>query len=538
MAKTRTETTAKRKPPRGRPFKKGNPGGPGRPRNELSLTHLRNSVLAEKLRDTEFIDEYFQTFMEEAKKKGTWQARMVADRLFAPDILDQIDQVLQRKIREDIDFKSFRIYKRAHEIQRQIIYSHEREIMLMAGRRAGKTEGIALLFAETIERKEAVRCLFIGKTITKAMDLLWKPIIELVKELGHKIIERSRAEGRIVLDNAAEIHFGGNSNTEEREKQRGFQWDVVAIDECQSQQKLDYLIEDIIYPMLIDRKGRLVLSGTGPRVRGSYWDYRWSTPEKYRALRLNWSIEQNPFIPDYQTELARIRENKGLTETSPLYVREYLGRIAYDDDALVIRLSDANWFTDQDLAAWIASQAVTDIRFEAGLDFGFEDADGFGIICYSVSKPEKWLIYEYKARRTGTEELQAEIEKGIAYVQNSPLFERVESKGFMIYADTGAGGKKIGYDLALKGLPIQDAYKANKAMAIELLQAESRTGNLKVREGGPFADECLKTVFARDEQDNLTREIDDDTYHPDLMDAVTYGMRPIWMFTRQDGGKD
>ena len=111
----------------------------------------------------------------------------------------------------------------------------------------------------------------------------------------------------------------------------------------------------------------------------------------------------------------------------------------------------------------------------------------------------------------------------------------MEQKRFLIYADTGAGGKKIGYDLALKGLPIQDAYKASKDLAIELLQDDARMGHLKVREGGPFADECMKTVFSRNERDELTREVDDETYHPDLMDAVTYAMRPVWMFTRRGG---
>lgn len=540
MGKTATEPQTKRKP-RGVPFKKGNPGGPGRPRNDQSLTHLRNVIVAQQFRDNDFMKTYLEKFAEIANTRhDSWQARLVADRLFGEDILHQIDAVLQRREREDKDFLSFRIWRKAHEKQRAFIWCHEREIQLMAGRRAGKTEGTGLLIGEVLIRRDQARCLYIGKTITKAMDLMWKPVLDISHELGLRVVEKSRVDGRLVFDNGAEIHFGGNSNAEEREKHRGPKWDLVIIDECQSQQKLDYLIEDVIYPTLIDRKGILVLAGTGPRVRGTHWDYRWSDTQKFKAFRLNWSIADNPFIPDYQTELERIRKEKQFSETNPLYVREYLGRISYDDDALVVRLGDANWFTDEDLARWIAAQPVTDVRFEAGLDFGFEDADGFAVICYSMNPakfPEVWIIYEYKARRTGTDELVKAIEAGIAYVQTSPLFARLESKKFLIYADTGGGAKKIGYDLSLKGLPIQDAYKANKALAIELLQDEARTGALKVRKGGPLEDECLKTVFARNERDELTREIDDEAYHPDLLDAVAYGMRPIWMFTKHKGGE-
>lgn len=518
------------------PWKKGQSGNPsGRRKNELSITHLRNSVLAQKLKDEQFIETYFKEFLKQAERPASWQAKLVADRLFTPDILHQLDAVLARKDREDTDFRSFRIWRRAHAIQRAFIWSPQQEVQLMAGRRAGKTEGFGLTIGETIVRRQEARCLYIGKTITRAMDVLWKPVRELVTELGFRVKEHSRVEGRLELDNGAEIHFGGNSNAEEREKHRGQKWDLVIVDECQSQAKLDYLVEDIVYPMLIDRKGRLMLGGTGPRVRGTHWDYRWSTPEKFRALRLNFSIADNPYIPDYATELERIRAEKGLSETSPLFVREYLGRISYDDDALVLRLGPANWYTDEDLAKWIAGQAVTDIRFEAGLDVGFEDADGFAVICYSLTRPERWLVYEYKARRTGTEELLGEVQKGIEYVKTSPIFAKVERKKFLIYTDTGGLGKKVGYDLSLKGLPIQDAYKADKSMAIEMLQNEVRTGMFKVHQGGPFADESLKTVFARNERDELTREIDDEAYHPDLMDAVTYGMRPIWMFARKGG---
>ena len=50
-----------------------------------------------------------------------------------------------------------------------------------------------------------------------------------------------------------------------------------------------------------------------------------------------------------------------------------------------------------------------------------------------------------------------------------------------------------------------------------------------IKHNSIFAEEALYTVFARDEQDNLTRQIDDAVYHPDLADALIYSFFPIWV---------
>jgi hypothetical protein len=289
-----------------------------------------------------------------------------------------------------------------------------------------------------------------------------------------------------------------------------------------------------------------MIAGTGPRVRGTYWEAlflgQWSDgrPLYPDALRLNWNMSHNPFIPDFETVLATIRAEKSLSETDPLYQREYLGRIAYDDDALVLRLGDQNAFTDDELRAWIESQSVADIRFTAGLDFGFEDADALEIIAYSITRPERFLIFEWKARRQGTAEVAEAVNRGLEYVRESPLFTRVENKSLLIYADTG-GNKITPTDLSRmndkhgKPLPILPAYKADKDMGFELIQQEARTGHFKARRGGELWEECLRTVYARDDQDRLTRVVDDETYHPDAIPAAIYAMRPVWMFTRGGG---
>ncbi len=520
------------KPPKGWP--KGKSGNPkGRPKGSYSSRTAADKALRAILDEgggDAFFDRLRKDFKGTGKDKYAYHA--LIDHVVGDNVFDRLETIFRKREREDRDFFSYRIHKGCHSVQQQLLLSTEHLRLCMAGRRSGKTEGFVRLAADVKVRHEKAEVLFIGKTSTRCMELFWQPTLDMLDMLGFGVEVKNRSDGLIKTQDGAAFAFKGNANADERQKLRGGKYHLIVVDECQSQAQLKQLVEEIIEPMLIDYGGILALGGTGPRVRGEYWEFLWA--DNRPALRLNWNISQNPFIKDYDKVLARIRAEKALSETDSLYVREYLGQISYDDDALVIRLKPENYFTDDQLAAWIKSVPVTDVRFVAGLDYGFVDADGFGIICYALNRPERWLVYEYTATRTGVRELAEAVKAGVAYVQSSPLFAGLTEKKFLIYADTGGAGKKIGYDLATQyQLPIQDAYKVNKNLAIELLQDETRQGMLRVRAGGAFDEEAKHTVFRRDEQDRLTREIDDDTFHPNLMDGVCYAMRPVWWFARK-----
>jgi len=479
-----------------------------------------------------FYDAFLDRFMTDALSGKFAAQQFFAERLLKPDILETVDNYINRGAREDTDFLSYRIYKDCHDIQQQILLSKNKFRLLMAGRRAGKSAIDDMMGTEKAVTKPDARVLYIGLSFTRCLELFWIPIQNRLKMLGIKPKESRRTEGLIMLPNNSEIHFVGNTTVDERDKIRGSQWDLIIIDEAQSQKALAILIEEILEPTLIDRKGQIVLSGTGPKVRGTYWEQIWSDTEHFRAARYNWSIADNPFIPDYLAVLDQIKEEKGLTDSSPLFIREYLGKICYDDDALVYRLSDQNYYTQDDIAAWIAGQPVTDIKFTAGLDYGYIDSDAFCIVMFSSSRKERFLMYEYKGNRTGVTELAEAMRKGIDSIKNHTLLAGIPeaSRFFYIYADTAGGVKKISSELTAQyQLPIVDAFKADKNFAVEMLQEECRQGYFKVPKDGIFADEALKTVFARNDRDELTRVIDDDAFHPDMVDALLYSMRFVWI---------
>jgi len=522
-----------KKPPVANRFQPGVSGNPkGRPVGASLKSQIQTlfiEMMDEKVKirkkDVQFLTAWKAEFMRSALAGG-WAAKVLTERLFSENILESIDKSLNKSLREDEDFQQYRIMKQGHNFQQKILLDKTRKIYAMAGRRAGKTEGnILKVLSVAIQdnHNAAIICL----TQETAMKLYWKGIEDGLNGLGYAIESANRMEGLFTLGNGSIISLKGNNSITDREKFRGFSWDLVVIDEVQSQHSLPYLINDILEPTLIDRGGTLILTGTGPRVRGTYWEELWTNDKG--ASKYNWNLTQNPYIKNHEKVLDQIKADKGLTDASPLYQREYLGQVVYDDDAQVYRLDENNFYTDEQMVAWINSQPRSDIMFAAGLDYGFSDSDAFVIVMFSKSSHEKFLVYEHKGNRKGVTELADKCKDGLNYIQTNAYFASIPDRSCYIYADGGGGGKKISYELMTQfNLPCLDAYKVNKDMAIELLQEETRRGHFKVRAGSAFADESLKTVFARNEKDELIRTIDDDTYHPDMIDSILYAFRTYW----------
>lgn len=539
------------------PWKPGQSGNPaGRPKGSKShkteIYEMWESIKSTPVgkQGNPFAAEFTKKLMDDALKGKPYAVKFFAEHYFSSDIEEKISEYLDTERDKDRDFLSYRVYKQCHSIQQQILVDHSNKIYLMAGRRSGKSEADQFKGIEKAITTREARILYIGLTITKCEQIFRKPIEEKLTSLGIK--HSFKAEGYLELENGSQIYFGGNSTMPERDRYRGFKWDLVFIDEAQSQPALPILIHEILEPTLLDRKGTLVLSGTGPKIRGTYWEEVWTNIDKYKATRYNWNITQNPFIPDYEEVLEKIKKEHSWADTDPTYLREYLGKISYDDDAMLYRFTDANFYTEQEFTNWINGQPIGDIKFTAGLDYGFADYSAFNIICYSESKPEKFVIWEDKFNRSSVTELAERVKKGIEYVATSQLFNRTQSLPNMPFTFQSAGQMSISKDFYIfcdtneqmiskelyntYGIPTLNAIKYEKALAIEMLQEEVRRGYLKVKDkNSHFYDESLKTVWKRDDKDELTHEIDNDTFHPDMMDSVLYALRQVWIYSNSLG---
>lgn len=481
-----------------------------------------------------FFNAFNETFAREALNPKSQAFKFMTERLYGMNILEDIDAQVNKARREDHDFAHYRVNRMAFDIQQRVLLSKARDIGLMAGRRAGKSETNKLKAIDTVQEPNK-RVLIIGLTVMKTQQLYWDDLTRMLTDLGTDYAD-DKTDSVIKPANGGMIMLGGNANKAEREKYRGQFWDLIIIDEAQSQPELGMFVREIINPMLLDTNGCLMITGSGPKTRGTYWEHYYTHPSP-SGLRLNWNLSHNPHIYNYETALADEMVKHGLTETDALYMREYLGLIVYDDDALVYRMKPENMCTDEDIAKWIAGQSPEDIRFVAGLDFGFRDSDAFAIVMYSEKANEKFLVYEYKQAGTDVTTLCDAIKAGKDYIKTNPLFAGCYHRDFDIYADTS--DQKISMELSHRyGIPVNNAIKYDKAMAVQNLQEEVRTGRFHIRSGSHFEEESLRTIFKRVENEGqpsiITREIDDDIYHPDMMDAILYALRYYWLTHSQD----
>jgi len=518
--------------------------GAGRPKGSSSIkTQVQESFLAMMKTEVNhngkpvaFFNAFNENFAKEAMNPNSAAFKFVVERLYGMNILDDIDNQVNRARKEDTDFAQYRIHKRAFDVQQRVLLSQARDIGLMAGRRGGKSETNKLKALAQLVAKPNQRVLIIGLTIVKTQQIYWDDMIRIIDEdgIGHDTPDKTNSTIR--FEGGGVLMFGGTSSKVEREKYRGQHWDLIIIDEAQSQPELGMFVKEIINPMLLDTNGCLMLTGSGPRTRGTYWEQYYNNPSP-SGLRLNWNLAHNPYIFDYENALANERAKHGLTETDALYMREYLGLIVYDDDALVYRIKDGNKYDQEAMLAWMATQSPEDIKFTAGLDFGFRDSDAFVVIMYSEKSNEKFVVYEYKQAGTDVTTLCDAIKQGKDYIKTDPAFNGSYHRDFDIFADTS--DQKISMELSHRyGIPVHNAIKYDKAMAVQNLQDEVRTGNFKVKVGSYFEEEALRTIFKRVETEGqpsiITREIDDEVYHPDMMDAVLYALRYYWLTHSQD----
>ena len=529
--------------PRGKPFVPGDPriNRKGVPKRVAGYRQWSAALWANMLEtnvatdtgEKPFAVATIEKYMQDILASKDPRARIsFMERMYSSGVLDKLDDILANQKTTDIQYLRYLIHLHLFDEQREVLLSKKKQKLLICGRRAGKTETLVAEIVDTaISNSEGV-ILYISITAHRAYEIIWGRLIGLLDELRVSYKATLAPQPKIEFASGVTLYLRGAGSKDELEKVRGDGYQLVIVDEVQSikDANMKYLIEEAAMPGLMQYNGTLVLAGTPPRVAGTFIEREWDNEQRDIA-RFKWNITSNVYIDNHAKALERIRKDRGLKETDPIYRREYLGELGvYDLDALVYRLEKPrNYFTDADLLPWIQSQPRTDIYLTAGLDFGYSDSDAFCIWMYSISKPERFLLYEYKRNREGQADLAAAIRTGLDTVLNLPIMINIPYKDdFKVWADSASPRDIADLGRAYRLPVVAVKSKANKQSSIERLQDEIRSGQIKVREGSIFEDEARQIIFKRNEQDEIVREIDDDFYHPDMADAILYAFRSYW----------
>ena len=272
----------------------------------------------------------------------------------------------------------------------------------------------------------------------------------------------------------------------------------------------------------------MILTGTPPRTKNTYFEKAWNTKEWHNY---HWTMFENPYIPDPEEQLEKICNEKGLTRESDFIRREYFGEIAYDTEAQVFK----GYQTYESIP-----ETFTPTDIVIGVDFGFSDYNGIASLAFNKDTNECYVILENKFNKsTSTAVVQCvrnQYENAKKFMIERAKLNNKDADLANITIVTDSNEKTICYELSVtEKLPAYPCYKYDKVMAISQLSDWCRTGKIKVPKEGYLAEEFDLTVYKRDDNDNITSEIDE-SYHPDIADALLYASRQMWFTVGATGG--
>ena len=154
----------------------------------------------------------------------------------------------------------------------------------------------------------------------------------------------------------------------------------------------------------------------------------------------------------------------------------------------------------------------------------------------NIEQRQAYIIYERKFNKATVTDIINSVREGFENGKRF-LLERnpnADLSNCQIFTDTNE--KSITYELSQTyGLPAYCAYKYDKALAIEQLAEECRTGRVMNIDGGEIVNEFEQTLYKRDDLDNITSELDDG-FHPDITMALLYASRQYFYDCGLDAG--
>lgn len=482
---------------------------------------IEEMLLSEDSKGTPQYWEIIKSYMGAAKNPSSQAAQFFAERLIDKNLLDSLDSKHEREMAKDEDFIRYRILKQFYDRQREVMLevNHRKRLYCLTSRRTGKSTMAAGIIAMVAVRKDS-EVIYYNKTFANGIKQVFDNVIKYSESVDLKIRKSSKSDGSIEWANGSKLQILGNSNNAEADKARGFKARCVIIDEIGHQRNIDYLLNEVIYPLMADYEdSTVILLGTPSRIPHHFSTKIWEQDNSYR--KYNWSFLENPYIPKAKEFLDDICKAKGVTIESPFIQREYFGKIAPDTEAIIFKKRSyiAN------LEEEIKNKKIVFTDVSIGVDYGFSDFNAMCTLVYNRHTKESWELETSKFNRATVSEIIEAVKKH--YDKARELCESVRinpDDHIKIYADTNE--ESITADLMIRHkLPAYNCYKYDKMFAIEMLADELRSGRMKIMQGSYLDDEMDRMLYARNEEDDIINEIDETVFHADAIMALLYASR-------------
>ena len=399
--------------------------------------------------------------------------------------------------------------------QNAFVEDKSRYIDAQCSRRSGKTNGLALRFFRTMEKHPKQQCIYLSLTLESSREILW-PVLQ---EMNDKYqIGCTFLESRLTMKhpNGSTLKLFGADMKNFIKRLKGRKYPGVGIDEAQDfGVHLQSLIDDVLTPSIADyHDGWLALTGTpGPVPQGYFFDV--TKNKKYGFSHHEWTIMDNPYMPNPQAFLADLKTKREWTDENPTLKREWLNQWVLDVESLWIRYNE-NINHYQELPKeykW---------NYILGVDIGFNDADAVAVLAWSEQSPITYLVEETIRPKQGISALITQIEE-----------MQKKYDAYKIVMDMGALGKKIAEDYTERfGVPLVAAEKDKKQSNVELLNDAMRTGKFKAKSASRFAQDSYLIQIDWDKS-TPNRIVIKKKPHSDIIDAVLYAFKESYGYTHR-----
>lgn len=365
---------------------------------------------------------------------------------------------------------------------------------VLTPRRAGKTEMACVWLLQTAMENPGQKLLYVALTRPNAKDIAWEMFKRLNKEFRlNAHFHDSYLE--ITLPNGAKILLRGADQENWIKRLEGQEFHLIVVDESGL---YDISIRKLVYnslaPMVDSCDGTICLIGRPGFIRaGLFWDI--TRPEQLEGEKVdggwdvtdkaggeewtvfNWSTFDNPHVAKFWKAVIerKLRINPDIIN-DPGFRRNYLGEWAEDTEGLVYAFDPVRNVIDD-------YEIQPDDHFGMTTDFGWDDAQGFVVGCWSASRPTLIILESFKKRNMPLADALARMEM---YRQRYP--------GLLMWGDPAR--KQLYMEMAIRfgeGSIVNPVEKAEKRDYIDLMNNDWALSAIKVVRGPnqQYIDEIL-----------------------------------------------
>lgn len=432
--------------------------------------------------------------------------------------IEDTQEYINRNTETDAEFSRYLIQKHLFGWQKEFFECPAKRITDLAGRRSGKSYGMAAFAVEHCNRgydeieKDGIvtrkprKVLIMGLTLKKAREVFWSNILYFIEVGKVKTSKIDNSTFYIEFENGATLQLTGNATSAEREKLRGGEYSLILIDEAQSQPSLRYLMKTILGPIISGRNSTVVLAGTGSLRTSDYWKSITDGEESPNWKHFSSTMLDNPTIAvDSWDEI--LKEN-GWTMDSPAFRREYLGENVQDKTRLIYPVYHFNDDLDEE---------PTLIRAYGGIDYGFSDENAV-ILVGEDSKGKFHEIYSKVFNHSDIDGIKQRCDEAIKVANEFGI----ASSDIKFFADTS--DQTISKTLFRAGVRVYNTYKFKIEQRISMVNSVLRNGDLTIDRDGDLKYDFENDLWSYDmEKDEIVYE-EDPTYHANAAVALGYCM--------------